>query len=196
MPLVLSGDISGRGFAPSAFRSGAPLKVALGYNSTVASKVFSARSVYEEVPGRLRVYTKPAAVGNTMAIRAHIFWGGWSSTSIDVAAQFRIYKTVDDGINWTPAGDYGNAATPAGANVATGYYRYNTGNSDGSAEECNILIKDTITSTAPTIYALFWGCGYEAGSRTLYWNRSINHFSGQAYNPTHLCVMEATEYKQ
>jgi hypothetical protein len=195
MPIVLSSTAGRTGLSPDAFRSKAPLQMALGYNEWRGTRTFPARSQYEEVPGKLRAYIKPLAIGNTMMIRAHLFWGGWQATAADVAAQFRVYKSFDDGFNWIAAGNYGTAAAIPSANVATGYYRYNLGNSDASIEDDQILISDTVTSLQPTIYAILWSCGYEASSRTLYWNLANSWGAAEDYNSVHTCTIEVTEIK-
>jgi hypothetical protein len=196
MPIVLSSTAGRTGLSPDAFRSKAPLQMALGYNEWRGTRTFPARSQYEEVPGKLRAYIKPLAIGNTMMIRAHLNWGGWYGTnSVDVGANFRVYKSYDDGFNWIAAGNYGTAASPAAANCATGYYRYNLGNTDASCEDDQILISDTVTSLQPTIYAILWACSYEASTRTLYWNIPVNWGNAYNYTSTHTCTIEVTEIK-
>ena len=192
MPLTITSNDTG--FPLSAYPSGGVIQLAYGYNYTSASKVFSSRSTYEEVPGNLRCTITPKAVGNIMIINAHIAWGGWSGAT-DVGALFRVYKSINGG-TFESCGNYSNTVPPGtGTNsgVATGVYKYNQGDNNSSFDSDDILIHETVTSTLPTTYAIYWACGYEANSRTLYWNRSIN--SGNSYNPTHTCTITAMEVK-
>jgi hypothetical protein len=128
-------------------------------------------------------------------VQAHFAWGGWVTTT-DVSAIFRLYKSTNGGSSWAAAGTYSNTVAPgssANSGVATGCYKYNQGDTNSSFDSDDILIYDTVGSTASTIYALWWACGYEANSRTIYWNRSVN--TGNSYNPTHTCTIVATEIK-
>lgn len=192
MPIVLTG--SDTGLPQSAYASGSILKAAVGYNYTTASRVFTSRSTYEAVPGGLTCTITPSAVGNIMVINAHIAWGGWYGTT-DVAANFKIYKNIN-GAGWQPCGNYSSTVASGSSStqgVATGCYKYNQGDSNSSFDSDDILIHEVVTSTDPTVYAVWWACGYEANSRTLYWNRSVN--TGNSYNPTHTCTITAMEIK-
>lgn len=192
MPLVITGSETGLPY--TAFSSGSVLKAAVGYNYTTGTRVFTTRNTWEAVPGGLSCTITPSAVGNIMVISAHIAWGGWNGTT-DAAANFRIYKNVNN-TGWVSCGNYSSTA-PNDSNsttgVATGCYKYNMGDSNGSFDSDDILIHEVVTSTDPTIYAVWWSCGYERNSRTLYWNRPVN--TGNSYNPTHTCTISAMEIK-
>lgn len=194
MPIVITA--SDNGLPQSAFGSGSILKAAVGYNVTTATRVFPSRSTYEAVPGGLTCTITPSAVGNIMVINAHIAWGGWYGTNnIDVSALFRIYKNVNN-TGWVSCGNYSSTVangSSSNSGVATGCYKYNQGDTNSSFDSDDILIHEVVTSTDPTVYAVWWACGYEANSRTLYWNRSVN--TGNSYNPTHTCTITAMEIK-
>lgn len=161
----------------------------ISYSFGNGSRQFPSRNVYEEVPGNLRVEMTPKEVGNIVIIKAHLMWSGWTRTN-DVAANFRIMYSTDGNRSWQPFGVYAPHVVDA-AGVATGTYKYNQDSADSSDSD-DILISDAVKSTAPHTFALFWACGYDT-NRTLYWNRSAN--SGQAYNPTHTCSIQAIEIK-
>lgn len=174
---------------------GAPIQIALGQNTSTGTKVFTSRNSYDEVPGTLRATLTPNDANNYIMIRAHIAWGGWASTT-DVGAGFRIYKSIDNGSSWLRFGPHypevqSGTGQPQG--VATGVYKYNQGDTNSSFDSDDILIIDKAGSTSSTIFAVFWSCLYEANSRTLYWNRSIN--TGNAYNPIHTCTIAAYELR-
>lgn len=193
MSLTIPSEASG--FQHTSFVSGQPIQQAYGQNITNGTKVFTAWNTFEAVPGGLSCSITPKAVGNIMIIQAHLFWGGSNFTSIDVAANFRVFKSINGG-SFASCGTYSTDAglgAQATIGVATGDYFYNWGDSNGSALEDQILIYDTVTSTLPTVYAIYWACGYAPNSRTLYWNRTIN--TGNSYNPTHTCSITATEIK-
>ena len=193
MSFTISSTSSGQNY--SQMPNGSVLQSAVGRNDTVSSKVFTARSVWEEVPGTLRCTLTPKESGNIVVVRSHLFWGGWAGTT-DVSAIFRIFSSTDSGSTWTAFGNYQSTiigATGAAQGVATGKYKYSQGDSNASAMSDNILIHGTVTSTSPTIFAVFWACGYEANTRTLYWNRTIN--TSNSYNPRHFCSIQATEIK-
>lgn len=163
----------------------------ISYSFGTGSRTFPSRNIYEEVPGTLRVELTPDAIDNIVIIKAHIAWGGWQRTT-DVAANFRIMYSTDGNRSWQPFGVYAPHVVDA-AGVATGTYKYNQGNTDSSFESDGILISDTVKSTARHTFSVFWACGYDASTRTLYWNRSIN--TGNSYNPTHTCSIQAIEIK-
>jgi hypothetical protein len=191
MPITITAQNTG--LPASAFPSKAVIQTAYGYNVTSGTRVFPTRSTYEPVPGNLQCTITPTTVGNTMIINAHLAWGGWNNTSNDLSALFRVFKSINGGA-FVSAGVYSNDVPPGASTnsgVATGVYKYNMGDTNSSWDSDNILIHETITSTLPTVYAIYWACGYEAGSRTIYWNRSVN--SGNSYNPTHTCTITATE---
>lgn len=168
---------------------GGVVQSTISYSTAVGSRVFPSRNVYEEVPGFLRVELKPHEVGNIVIIKAHIAWGGWGTT--DVAANFRIMYSTDGNRTWNNFGVYAPHVVDA-AGVATGTYKQK-GDSNSSFDADNILISAPVLSTAPHTFSVFWACGYEASSRTLYWNRGIN--TGNSYNPTHTCTIQAIEIK-
>lgn len=170
---------------------GGVVKSAINYSYATGSRSFPSRNVYEEVPGSLMVEITPTEVGNIMIIKAHIAWGGWTRSN-DVAANFRVYYSTDGNRSWAPFGVYAPHVVSA-AGVATGTYKYNQGNNDSSLESDGILISSPVTSTSPHTFAIWWACGYEASSRTLYWNRPIA--TGSSYNPTHTCSIQAIEIK-
>ena len=174
---------------------GSPLQIAVGQNLTTGTKVFTSRNAYEEVPGNLRATLTASDPNNYIMIRAHIAWGGWGSAT-DVAAGFRIYKSTNSGSTWQRFGPHypeveGGSSIQHG--VATGTYKYSQGDTNSSFDSDDILIIDRAGSTSSTIYGVFWCCLYEANSRTLYWNRSIN--TGNAYNPVHTCTIAAYELR-
>ena len=192
------------GFA-GLLKRGAPLQSRFGLNTTASTRVFPSRSVFEEVPGSLRCTLTPYDKDNQVEVRCHLAWGGWTRTStgigtfsgIDVSALFRIYKSINNGASWTIHGQYSpseNTSISGSIGIATGCYKYNQGDTNSSFDSDDILVVDSAGSTSPTIFALFWACGYEANSRTIYWNRSIN--TGNSYNPTHTCTIVATEIKK
>jgi len=192
MPITITAQDTG--LPLSAFPSRGVLQTAYGFNVTTATRVFPTRSTYEPVPGLLQCTLTPLAVGSVMIINAHIAWGGWTN-AVDVSAIFRVFKSIGGGA-FVSCGTYSNDVAPgssANSGVATGCYKYNKGDTNGSFDSDDILIYETVTSTLPTTYAIYWACGYEAGSRTIYWNRSIN--SGNSYNPTQTCTITATEIK-
>jgi hypothetical protein len=182
------------GYAYSDMPTGSVIQSALGRNNTSSTRVFTQRSVWEEVPGTLRCVLQPKESGNTVVVRSHLFWGGWSG-STDVSALFRIFYTTN-GSTWNPFGNYNstiNGATSSAQGTATGRYNYAHGDNNASSWSDNILIHDTVSSTSVHTFAVFWACGYEANVRTLYWNRTIN--TGNSYNPSHFCSIQATEIK-
>jgi len=192
MPVTITG--SSVGLLPGAFSSGTILQSTSGYNNTSATKVFSGDGVYEEVPGNLRTTITPLGVGNTMVISAHLYWGGSYGTTNDIATLFKVYKSTNSGSTWSLAGNYSTQHASAAANVATGHYTYNWGDSNASTFNDHILIHETIASTSQTIYAIHWASGYSAsGARTFYWNRSVN--TGNDYNPVHVCTIQTYEVK-
>ena len=175
---------------------GAPIQVAVGYQSASATRVFPSRSTYEEVPGGLRCTLTPTNANNQVVVKAHFAWGGWNTTTADVGAGFRILKKFGTSQTWINHGSYfpdipTTVNVPSG--VATGVYKYAQGDTNSSFDSDDILIVGPAGSTQPITFALHWCCLYEAGSRTLYWNRSIN--SGNSYNPTHTCTITAMELK-
>lgn len=193
MSFVISSTSTGQNY--SQMPNGSVLQSAVGRNDTKSTKVFTARSVWEEVPGTLRCTLTPKESGNIVVVRSHLFWGGWNNT-VDVSAIFRIFSSTDNGSTWNAFGNYQSTivgATGSAQGVATGKYKYAQGDNNASAMSDNILIHDTVSSTSPHIFAVFWACGYEANSRTLYWNRTIN--TGNAYNSRHFCSIQATEIK-
>lgn len=198
MPLNITS--SANGIPASDLPSGAVIQSNRQQNQTQATKVFSSWNVFEEVPGTLRATITPTAVGNQVLIAAHIAWGGWSN-SIDVAANFRIRKLVASGNPQASFQNAGGYTTNAGLGiqstigVATGCYKWNQGNTNSSWDSDDILISDTVSIVSPTIYGVFWACGYAPNSRTLYWNRSIESSQGISYNPVHVCTITVTEIK-
>jgi hypothetical protein len=201
MALSITGN-SSNAIPNSAFISGAIVNSAVGYNVSTSSKVFASYNVYEEVPGNLRATITPKAVGNIMVLHAHLHWGGWTRT-VDVGVNFRVRKSYDNGSTWLEVGPSqvsstsfisGNAAGHAPAQVHTGCYKYNKGDSNYSNEKDSLLVHDVVTNAVSTIYAVHWGCGYSP-SRTIYWNRGIN-FGSNLYNPAHTCTLTATEVKR
>jgi hypothetical protein len=170
---------------------GGVVQSAINYSYATGSRTFPSRNVYEEVPGRLMVEIRPKEVGNIIIIKAHIMWGGWNGAT-DVAANFRIFYSTDGNRSFSPFGTYAPHVVDA-AGVATGAYFYSQGNADSSYDSDDILISAPVKSTAPHTFAVWWACGYEASSRTLYWNRGVN--TGQSYNPTHTCSIQAIEIK-
>ena len=170
---------------------GGVVQSAIGYNFATGTRSFPSRNVYEHVPGILQVEMTPKEVGNIIIIKAHIAWGGWTS-STDVAANFRLFYSTDGNRSFSPFGNYAPHVVEA-AGVATGCYKYNQGNDNSSFDSDDILFSAPVTSTAPHTFAVFWACGYEASTRTIYWNRSIN--TGNSYNPTHTCSIQAIEIK-
>ena len=193
MPVTITG--SSTGLLPGAFSSGTILQSTSGYNNSVGTKVFSAAGVYEDVPGNLRTTITPLTVGNTMVISAHIHWGGAYGTTNDISGLFRIYKSTNSGSSWTACGNYStqNTWSSGQANVATGNYSYNWGDSNASDFNDHILIHETVASTSSTIYAVHWASGYGSTDRTYYWNRSVT--TGNDYNMTHVCTIQAYEVK-
>ena len=163
----------------------------ISYSFGAGTRTFPSRNVYEEVPGTLRVEMTPKEVGNIVIIKAHIAWGGWLA-STDVAANFRIMYSDDGNRSWKPFGVYAPHVVDA-AGVATGCYKYNQGNDNSSFDSDDILISSPVTSTSKHTFSVFWACGYDASTRTLYWNRSVN--TGNSYNPTHTCSIQAIEIK-
>jgi len=193
MALSITND--GNGIPYASYESKQPIQQAYGQNITNGTKVFTAWNTFEAVPGGLSCSITPKAVGNTMIIQAHLFWGGSNYSSTDVAANFRVFKSINGGA-FASCGTYATDAglgAQATIGVATGHYMYNWGDTNGSALDDHILIYDTVTSTLPTVYAIYWACGYAPSSRTIYWNRTIN--TGNSYNPTHTCSITATEIK-
>lgn len=186
MALSLTGSNGLRGNLPM----GGVVQSAISYSTAVGTRVFPSRNVYEEVPGLLRVELTPNQVDNVVIIKCHIAWGGWTR-STDVAANFRIRYSNDGNRTWNDFGVYAPHVVDA-AGVATGTYKYNQGNNDGSMDSDNILISGPVKSTAPHTFAVWWACGYDT-TRTLYWNRAIN--TGNSYNPTHTCSIQAIEIK-
>lgn len=170
---------------------GGVVQSAINYSTAVGSRVFPARNVYEETPAALRVEIKPKEVGNIIIIKAHFAWGGWNGTT-DVAANFRIMYSTDGNRSWAPFGVYAPHVVDA-AGVATGAYFYSQGNADSSMDSDDILISAPVTSTAQHTFSIWWACGYDASTRTIYWNRGVN--TGQSYNPTHTCSLQAIEIK-
>lgn len=193
MPLTISaGDT---GLASNSFPTGSVLQTSWGFNTVTATQIFGQRSSYGHVPGELTCSIKPQQVGNKVILEAHLFWGGWQST--DIAIGFRFYKRVGGG-RWEKAGNYYSDPYPGTTGthgVATGSYIYRRdGTSSNSATMSDHMqLQDTVTSTLMHEYAVFWGCLYEAGSRTLMWNRGNNY--GNTYNPVHTCCILATEVK-
>ena len=183
-----------RGLPSNAYASGSILQTAWGYNTVNAGQVFSNRSAFGHVPGKLMCELTPQQVGNKITLEAHLFWGGWNGT--DVAANFRFFKRIKGG-TWISAGVYSSNPIPnssANFGVGTGEYIYRRGSgSNGTAKTDDMMLQDTVTSTERHEYAVFWACGYEAGSRTLLWNRASNY--GNSYNPIHTCTIVATEIK-
>jgi len=193
----MSVSFTGIGGYKEALPNGAVLQTAVATNNTPASKVFSSRSVYEEVPGTLRVSITPRSKYSVFVARAHIYWGGWNG-STDVSPLFRIYWGSSLGSYTKPLGPFwgggavsGNANYPHGVN--TGTYHYGFGDNNHSAQSDQILTVGTANDgTSNTKYfALMWACGYEANTRTIYWNRSIN--TSNAYNPYHNCTLAISE---
>ena len=193
MPVTITG--SSTGLLPGAFSSGTILQSTTGYNNTAATKVFSGEpSAFEEVPGNLRTTITPLAVGNTMVISAHLHWGGSYGTTNDIGTAFKVYKSTNSGSTWSICGNYPTANANAVGNCATGHYTYNWGDSNASDFNDHILIHETVASTSSTIYAIFWAGSYtNSGNRTFYWNRSVN--TGNDYNMTHVCTIQAYEVK-
>lgn len=199
MAITIKG--SDTGLPSSAWRSGAPIQSAWGYNIASASKVFGEYSRWEEVPGKLECTLTPTALNNMIVVTVHLAWGGWnrsnttvaSASGTDVALNFRVFKDSGDGPE--VFGYYTTEATPGsntGFGVGTGTYKYSAGDSNSSWDSDDILIYHPVDDLRPTKYALYWNCGYSP-SRTLYWNRSIN--LGNSYNPYHTCMISAVEYK-
>ena len=176
----------------------AVINVAYAYNTTTGSKVFASRSLYEDVPGTLKCSITPSSTKNSFIVRAHLYSGGWNG-STDVAPLFRVYWGFDStcpypfGPLWTEQAGYATRNYPHGVNA--GQYRYGRGDNNSSAASDLILTAGSIpfpTAIPSTVhFAIKWACGYEAGSRTLYWNRAIN--TGNAYNPIHTCTMTVSE---
>lgn len=195
MPLTFTP--SSTGFSASHFQIGQPIQQAYGQNTTSGTKVFSAWNTFEEVPGQLRCSITPTA-NNYIILQAHLYWGGWNTTSLDVAANFRFFKSTNGGSTWTTAGTYATDAglgAQATIGVGTGSYHYNWGDTNSSSLQDNMLVWDeNITAGVEHIYCVQWACGYAPSSRTLYWNRSIN--TGNSYNPIHVCSITATEIKK
>ena len=202
MAITISGN--DKGLPSSAWRSGAPIQSAWGYNISSASKIFGEYGRWEEVPGRLECTLTPSGLNNIVVVTVHLAWGGWnrSSTTVgtesgtDVALNFRIFKDTGSGPQ-----NFGTYASPefdppnnTGGGVATGTYKYNQGDNNSSWDSDDILMYDTVSSLNQTRYALFWNCGYSP-SRTLYWNKAINHLGQNSYNPVHTCMISAIEYK-
>ena len=197
MSVTISVDSNGF-YSPANYTTGQPIQMAYGESQNNGSKVFTAWNTFEEVPGGLRATITPKFANSKMIIQAKIFWGGVSGTT-DVAANFRILKSIDGGSTWTKGNmEY---STDAGLGiqseigVATGTYMYNMGDGNSSSIQDNILMVDTSAdSTASTIYAVHWACGYAPNSRTLYWNRTIA--GGNSYNSPHINTITVTEIKQ
>lgn len=184
-----------KGLSSTGFSTGSILQSSWGYNTTTATQVFPWRSSYGHVPGKLICGLTPQEVGNKVILEAHLFWGGWQST--DIAVGFRFYKRIAGG-PWQTAGVYYSEPYPGTTGthgVGTGEYIYRRdgGSSNSSTKSDHMQVQDTVTSTKPHEYAVFWGCLYEAGSRTIMWNRGNNY--GNSYNPVHTCTIVATEVK-
>lgn len=184
------------GFAGNQY-NGAVIQTAYAQNTTTGTKVFSSRSVYEEVPGTLRCSLTPKFAQSAFIIRVHLYWGGWNG-STDVAPLFRVYWGNSAGSYPYPVGPLwndgqlsNNVSQTHGVNG--GWYYYAFGDGNHSATTDNILTIGTANNgtTSTKYFALMWACGYEASSRTLYWNRAIN--TGNAYNPIHNCTMTVSE---
>lgn len=180
-----------------AQRNNAVIQTVVGQNTTTGSKVFSSRSVYEEVPGQLRVAITPKFKNSIFIARVHLYWGGYNG-STDVAPNFRVYWGTTAGVYPNALGPlwYGgqipeNKSLPHGVHTGTYYYAF--GDSNASTVYDQILaIGSANDGTVNTKhFALQWACGYEASARTLYWNRGIN--TGNAYNPIHTCTMTVSE---
>lgn len=186
MALSLKGSSGLRGNLPM----GGVVQSAISYSTGSGTRVFPSRNIYEEVPGTLRVELTPHEVGNIVIIKCHLMWGGWTRSN-DVAANFRIMYSNDGNRSWQPFGVYAPHVVSA-AGVATGTYKYNQGDGNSSIDADDILISAPVTSTARHTFSVFWACGYDT-TRTLYWNRTIN--SGNSYNPTHTCSIQAIEIK-
>lgn len=177
--------------------NGAIIQTAYAQNTTTGSKVFASRSVYEEVPGTLRCQITPKYKNSAFIVRVHLYWGGWN-TGTDVAPLFRVYWGTALGTYSYPVGPLWNEGQLSNNvnqthGVNGGWYYYGFGDNNHSATTDNILTVGSANdgSTNTKYFALMWACGYEAGSRTLYWNRAIN--TGNAYNPIHNCTMTVSE---
>jgi len=191
-------SISGSGRQSDNLGAGAPIQVAYSYNTTTGSKVFSSRSTYESVPGTLRCNLVRGNANSNFVVRAHLYWGGYNA-SIDVAPLFRVFwgttaSTCDNTLGplWQGGHNGSNVSVTSGANA--GYYRYGRGDNNASTEVEYLLTAGgvpNVGSGASIYFEVKWAAGYEAGSRTLYWNRGIN--TGNAYNPIHTCGMTVTE---
>jgi hypothetical protein len=199
----MSVSFRGSGGIAQALPIGGEVQTAVGRNTSTAAQVFAVRSQFEPVPGKLECTLTPTSANSIILVRAHIAWGGWTGrSSTDVGVGFRIYrstKSASGAQQWTPHGQYLTSNIPFLTNnnsplgVATGVYKYNQGDNNSSWGSDHILIADRAYTTDSTTFAVWWCCLYEAGSRTLYWNRSIN--TGNSYNPTHTCTITATELK-
>ena len=206
----MSVSFRGSGGIAQALPIGGQIQTAVGLNTISATKVFTVRSDFEPVPGKLECTLTPTSANSIVLVKAHIAWGGWTRTNtavtsasgIDVGVGFRIYRSTNDNKGmqrWIPHGQYNTSNIPYLTNnnsplgIATGCYKYNQGDTNGSFDSDDILIADRVNSTDPVTFAVWWACLYEAGSRTIYWNRSIN--TGNSYNPTHTCTITATELK-
>lgn len=192
----MSVSLRGTSFAEN-MPVGAILQTVFSTNTTTGSKVFSSRSVYEEVPGTLRVSLTPKSRNSVYIVRAHLYWGGWN-TGTDIAPLFRVYWGTSAGSYTRPLGPLynegqlpGDLSSPSGCN--DGYYVYGFGDNNCSAFPGHILTAGTANDSTlnQKHFALMWACGYEAGSRTLYWNRGIG--TGNAYNPIHNCTLSVSE---
>ena len=177
---------------------GTIVNVAHAVNTTTAAKVFTSRSIYEDVPGTLKCSITPKSAKNMFIVRAHLYSGGWT-TALDVAPLFRVYWGFDSscpntfGPLWGDAAYYANLNLPHGVNAGT--YKYGKGDNNASSLPDLILTAGSIpfntSTTSPVYFAIKWAAGYEANSRTLYWNRAIN--TSNAYNPIHTCTMTVSE---
>lgn len=197
---ITGSTYTGQSTTSQVSNKGTVLQVAYGENTTSSTKVFSSRSVYEHVPGYLYTSLTRKSTSSYFVARAHIHWGGFNA-SIDVAPLFRVYygNNLTDtnrvlGPLWQSGRMASNTSVTHGVNA--GHYRYGKGDNNSSSEVDFVLTSGAVDTFLayeglPIYFAVKWACGYEANSRTLYWNRSIN--SGNAYNPIHTCGFTITE---
>lgn len=185
-----------KGLPSNGYATGAILQTSFGFNAVTAQALFGYRSAYGHVPGKLQCSLTPQQVGNKVILETHVKWGGWYAS--DVAIGFRFYKRIAGG-SWQTAGTYYSEPIPGTTGthgVGTGEYIYRRdgGSSNSGSKSDEMMVMDTVTSTLPHEYAVFWGCLYESGgSRTIYWNRDNNY--SNSYNPIHTCCIVATEIK-
>jgi hypothetical protein len=177
--------------------NGAVIQTAVGYNTTNSTKVFAARSTYEEVPGTLRCSLTPKFANSAFIVRVHLYWGGFTGGT-DVATMFKIgwgtaagQYPMTLGPLWNEGQISENKSQTSGVNTGSYYYNFGDGNHSACPDSILTIGNAYNGDTSTKHFALLWACGYEASSRTLYWNRTIN--TGNAYNPNHTCTMTVSE---